>query len=155
MSRPSDLLIEWTMDRFKQGLIDPITYVPLYDKPHKWTAWSLLKGIPQFEDIVHECITAIPWEEKKHPVGVMLQLQYPMVYEQGWNGVFWDICGMGFIPLLVRGFVEPQNPTLEEMASARVLNERPKRDTFTHMIVPTETDAVVVAAMLNIFTPND
>ncbi len=153
MSRPSDILIEWTEERYAQQSIRAASFVPLHKAPHRWEPWEKLKRMDEFNDIVHECLTMIKWQEESHPVGVMLKLSYPIVYKGGWNGLFKDIAyNVGFLPLLVMQKVPAQQPySREEQVVLDVTGFVPDQERFTHLIVPSETDAVVVAAMCGIF----
>ena len=155
MERPNDILIEWAEEQYEAIGLRPCSFVPLSRRPHQWTDWTVLKGIPQFQAIIHECLTAIPWDQERPPIGAMLKLVYPFAYDDGWDGLFKDIVKIGFLPLLAyrEREVKSWEQTSDEAPASRTTGSPTKRRQWSHMIVPTETDAVVVAAMTGIFTP--
>lgn len=151
----NDILVEWAEEQYDRGSIMPSAFVPLYGEPHQWLTFAELKKFPQFSRIIHECLVSIPWTGAQHPVGVMLELVYPWAYTGGWNGLFKDIEKQDFLPILASKEIEPSFPSWDEREEARVKGIAIRRTVYTHIIVPSEIDAVVVAAMTGIFNVNN
>lgn len=151
MSRPNDILIEWAEEHFDNGTLAPEAFVPLHGKQHSWHAWSRLKAYPQFSDIIHECLVAVPWTEDTHPIGVMLKIVYPFAYPNGWDGLYKDIVKLGCLPMLVSRFIDNPKPSFIDQRAAEKEGTKPTIRAYTHIILPTEVDAVLTAGLLGIF----